>query len=148
MGEPGGNAGFAAGSGAAAAGGEAAGGEAADGVAGCCAAALSVNAPTKAPASKRRGADEQIIMIGLPVWKPVVQAQTSPAPAAFLGRNLRYFSRHAQSETLLELVREEARNRCRQPGLWQFTPVTAAINSLWPRSSVAKKSAQLPARHP
>jgi hypothetical protein len=80
MGDPGGNAGFAAGSGAAAAGGEAAGG-----AAGCCAAALSVNAPIKAPASNRRGADEQIVMIGLPVRKPVVQAQTSTRAGGFPG---------------------------------------------------------------
>src|ERR1700722_10256557 len=78
--EPGGSAGLAAGSGAAAAGGEAAGG-----VAGCCAAAPSVNAPIKAPASNRRGADEQNIMIGLPVWKPVVHAQASTRAGGFPG---------------------------------------------------------------
>src|SRR5580704_8058943 len=83
IGDPGGSAGFAAGSGAAAAGGEAAGGDAAGGVAGCCAAAPNVNAPIKAPASNRRGAAEQIVMIGLPVWKPVVQAQISIRAGGF-----------------------------------------------------------------
>jgi len=56
-GEPGGSAGAAA----------AVGG----GLAGCCAAAPNVNTLTKAPASKRlRGADEQIIVMSSPEWKP------------------------------------------------------------------------------
>src|ERR1700723_1995705 len=64
-GEPGGSAG-------AAAAGAAAAGAAAGGVACCCAAALKVNAPIKAPASNRlRGADEQIIILSSPMWKPL-----------------------------------------------------------------------------
>src|ERR1700736_1072770 len=55
-GEPGGSAGAAAGA------------AAFGGLAGCCAAALHVNAPRKAPASNRlRGMDKQIFMIVSPV---------------------------------------------------------------------------------
>src|SRR5882672_4121303 len=51
---------------------------AAGGLTGCCAAALNVNTPIKAPASKRlRGADELIVMTSSPMWKPyLTQAST------------------------------------------------------------------------
>src|SRR6185312_16291751 len=59
---------------------------AAGGVAGCCAAAPSVKALRKAPASNRlRGADEWVVMGVLPWRKPVLYARhmRAPTPVAF-----------------------------------------------------------------
>src|SRR5882762_7689694 len=64
-GEPGGSAGAAAG--AAAAGGLVAGGAAAGGLEGCCAAAPSVRAPDRAPASDRLRGNDKIIMTFSPL---------------------------------------------------------------------------------
>jgi hypothetical protein len=73
-------AGAAAGAGTAAGAGAAAGVSAAGGLAGCCAAAPTVNIPIKAPASSRlRGADEQIMMFSL--VEILILAQAGPVPA-------------------------------------------------------------------
>jgi hypothetical protein len=70
------------------------------GLAGCCAAAPSVNIPIKAPASSRLRGDEQIIMEFSPLVKALILARASamPAPVAFLGGSLRYFPVGTQSE--------------------------------------------------
>ena len=90
-GEPGGSAGAAAG-GAPAAGG---------GAAGCWAAAPSVNALRKTPASNRlRGVDEWLIMGVLPWRKPVLYTRHMGGRRRWLsGRQSQYFSVKAQPET-------------------------------------------------
>jgi hypothetical protein len=80
-GEPGGSAGAAAGA-------------AAGGLAGCCAAAPYVKTPKKAPASSRlRGADEQILIVFSPLWKPLnlCTRKNLPVPVAFMRTLLNIF---------------------------------------------------------
>src|SRR3954465_2681306 len=67
-------------------GGSAGAAPAAGGVAGCCAAAPSVKALRKAPASNRlRGAEEWVVMGVLPWRKPALYARhiRAPTPVAF-----------------------------------------------------------------
>src|SRR5437899_3244409 len=92
-GDPGGSAGAAAGD------APAAGGDAAS----CCAAAPSVNALRKAPASNRlRGADEWIIMGVLPWRKPVLYTRHMgvPTPVAFRTAISIFFRRSATGKLL------------------------------------------------
>src|ERR1700738_3234107 len=89
-GEPGGSAGAAAGA------------AAFGGLAGCCAAAVHVNAPRKAPASNRLRGDKQIFMV---VILPYVEALSLRGRARCQrrgpprGQSLKYFSIDAQWPT-------------------------------------------------
>src|SRR5690348_15782160 len=73
---------------------------AAGGLAGCCAAALNVSTPRKAPASKRlRGAGEHVLMVFSVLGSPRSSDGQTPAPAGGLrAGSLEYFSGGAQSK--------------------------------------------------
>ena len=100
-------------------------------------------------------------MMSSPVWKPYVlaRASTMPAPVAFLGGSLRYFSADAQSETCRRagFVRERSWNsiagaRCRAADCsgaatvsawWRQRPARSRIASVNGNSSTISPSSSV-----